>query len=160
MATPEHALRQTPCLRGFADPAEPRGRLVIRRPGNPAEGKLTESRHIAGLVGPTLTALAASELLNPSIWANVPAAQTYLAGTLWLVAGLSIVHAHNRWTCGWRVLVTLIGWFAILGGLFRMFAPEFAQRNVPNASALLAMQLVLLAIGIYLTFKAYRPSDD
>ncbi len=42
------------------------------------------------------------------------------------VAGLSIVRAHNRWKDGWPVLVTLMGWFAILGGLARMFAPAGA----------------------------------
>lgn len=119
---------------------------------------MAESKHIAALLGPTLIALVASEVTNPHIWANVPVTQTYLAGTLWLVAGLSIARTHNRWTGGWPVLVTLMGWFAILGGLFRMFAPEFAQHNVPSPSALLAIQMILLAIGIYLTFKAYGPS--
>ncbi len=117
---------------------------------------MAESRHIAGLLGPTLIALAASEVLNPNIWENVPATQTYLAGTLWFVAGVSIVRAHNRWTGGWPVLITLMGWFAMLGGLFRMFAPA---QSVPSASTLLAMQLVLLTIGVYLTFKAYGPKD-
>jgi uncharacterized protein YjeT (DUF2065 family) len=120
---------------------------------------MAESRHIAGLLGPTLIALAASEVLNPNIWDNVPATQTYLAGTLSFVAGVSIVRAHNRWTGGWPVLITLMGWFAILGGLFRMFAPAFAQQSVSSASKLLAMQLVLLTIGVYLTFKAYGPKD-
>lgn len=88
---------------------------------------MADSRHIARLLGPTLIALSASEMLNPQIWVNVPATQVYLAGSLWLVAGLSIVCTHNRWTGGWPVLVTFMGWFAVLGGLFRMFVPEFAK---------------------------------
>jgi hypothetical protein len=118
---------------------------------------MTDSQRIAGLIGPTLIALTASEVATPGIWATVPVTQIYLAGGLWFVAGLSIVRAHNRWT-GWPVMVTLVGWFAIVGGLFRMFAPEFAQSNVPGAPALLATQLVLLAIGAFLTFKAYGNS--
>ena len=116
---------------------------------------MTNSKRIAGLIGPFLIALTASEAMNPHIWAIVPPTQTYLAGSLWFVAGLSIVRAHNRWAGGWPAVVTLVGWFAVLGGLYRMFAPEVAQRNVPNASALFAMQLVLLAIGLFLTYKAY-----
>lgn len=115
---------------------------------------MTDSQRIAGLVGPTLIALTASEVVTSGIWATVPVTQTYLAGCLWFVAGLSIVRIHNRWSGGWPVMVTAVGWFAMLGGLFRMFAPEFAQENVPNASILLAMQMVLLAIGAFLTFKA------
>jgi len=52
---------------------------------------MTDSRRIAGLLGPTLMALALSEAMNARIWAAVPATQTYLAGCLWFVAGLSIV---------------------------------------------------------------------
>ena len=129
--------------------------LTVRRLNTLWEIAMADARRIAGLLGPTLIALAASEALNSHIWANVSATQTYLAGTLWFVAGLSIVRAHNRWTRGWPVLITFMGWFAMLGGLFRMFSPGFAQQSVPNAPALLAMQTVLLTIGCILTFKAY-----
>ena len=43
----------------------------------------------------------------------------------------------------------------MLGGLFRMFAPEVAQQGVQNTFATFASQLVLLAAGIFLTFRAY-----
>ena len=120
---------------------------------------MTNSRRIAGLIGPTLVVLSISEAMNSHIWVTVPATQTYLAGSLWFVAGLAIVRAHNRRAGGWPAVVTLVGWFAILGGLFRMFAPEFAQRSVPDASAVFAVQMVLLAIGIFLTFKAFSRED-
>jgi hypothetical protein len=115
---------------------------------------MTESKRIAGLLGPTLIALTASEAMNLRIWANNIAPVTYLNGALLLVAGLSIVRTHNRWTSGWPVLVTLLGWLAILGGLFRMFAPEAQQggQNVPT----FAVIIVLFAIGLFLTFKAYH----
>jgi uncharacterized membrane protein len=77
------------------------------------------------------------------------------------VAGLSIVRAHNFWTSGWLVLVTLMGWLAMLGGLFRMVAPEFAQQQTEqHTTALYALLIVLLAIGIFLTFKAYGREDS
>ena len=116
---------------------------------------MADPKRIAGLLGPTLVVLAASEAVNAHIWTAVPATQTYLAGSLWFLAGLAIVRAHNGWTGGWPVLVTLVGWFAILGGLFRMFAPEFAQARVPSAALVLGGQLVLFLIGAFLTLKAY-----
>ncbi len=121
---------------------------------------MTSSKSIAGLVGPTLIAITASEMINPDIWAAVPAPVTYQAGTLLFVAGLAIVCAHNQWTWNWPVMVTLVGWVAIGGGLFRMFAPALAQRSVQNAGAVLAVQIALLAIGIILTFNAYRRKGD
>ena len=121
---------------------------------------MAEAQHIAKILGPTLVALSASEAANPHIWTGVSATQVYLAGSLWLVAGLSIVCTHNRWSGGWPVLVTSMGWLAVVGGLFRMFAPEAAQRNVPSPFILLAMQGVLLAIGAFITYKGFRRVND
>ena len=115
---------------------------------------MADPKRLAGLLGPTLVVLTVSEVINAHIWATVSVTQIYLAGSLWFVAGLAIIRDHNRWTGGWPVLVTLVGWFAILG-LFRMLAPEFAQGSVPNPPVLLGMQAVLLLIGVFLTFKAY-----
>ncbi len=121
--------------------------------------KTTNSKQIAGLVGPTLIALNLSETMNPHIWSNI-AHITYLVGSLWFVAGLSILRAHHRWVLGWPVLITLVGWFVILGGLFRMFFPASAQQGVENTSSVIAGQIVLLVIGIFLTFKAYFGKEE
>lgn len=118
---------------------------------------MTSSKHLAGLIGPTIIVLSLSEAMNLHIWANNIAPVTYLNGTLLFVAGLSIVRAHNRWTFGWPVMVTLAGWCAILGGLFRMFAPE-AQQAGQNSATYTALAL-LFAYGTFLTFKAFSQKD-
>jgi len=117
--------------------------------------KMTNSKRLAGLIGPTLIVLSISEVFTSRIWLTVTATQTYLAGTLWFIAGLSIIRTHNIWTLNWPVLITLIGWFAILGGLGRMFFPQAAQEGGQNPVIVLAFQIVLLLIGIILTFVAY-----
>ena len=91
---------------------------------------MTTSRHLAGLIGPTLVVLTVSEAMNFHIWATNMAPVTYLNGLISFVAGLAIVRVHNRWTRSWSVIVTLLGWIVLVGGLFRMFAPE-AQQAVP-----------------------------
>jgi hypothetical protein len=122
---------------------------------------MTNSRSIAGLLGPTLIALALSESMNLAIWTNTPVPVVCLSGTLLFVAGLSIVRVHNRWTRDWTVLVTLMGWFVILGGLIRMFAPVFAQqRTEQNLTAVYPLLIVLFVIGIVLTFKAYGREES
>ena len=114
---------------------------------------MTNSKRIAGLIGPTLAVLATSEAMNLHIWAtNIPPA-TYLNGLLLFIAGLSIVRAHNFRARGWPVLVTLAGWVVILIGLFRMYAPE-AQQGGQNV-AIYSVTMVLFGIGIVLTVKAY-----
>ena len=119
---------------------------------------MEDSRRIAGLLGPTIIALIASEneFVNPHLYDRQIPPVVYLSGALFFVAGLSVVRAHNRWTASWPVVVTLSGWFAICLGLFRMFSPALYERGAQgNATAVLAMEIVLLGIGIFLTFKAY-----
>jgi hypothetical protein len=53
-----------------------------------------------------------------------------------------------------------MGWLAMVGGLIRMIAPVYAQqRTEQNTTAVYALLLVLLAIGIFLTVKAYSREE-
>jgi hypothetical protein len=129
-----------------SDDAKNRGNLI----------KMENSKQLAGLIGPTLVVVAISKALNFRILVTSVAAVTYLVGILLFIAGLSIVRAHNRWIRGWPILITLLGWVIIFGGLFRMFAPE-TQQTLQNAPifGVYIIDIVLLAIGLYLTFEAY-----
>jgi len=119
---------------------------------------MPESKRIAGLVGPTILAMIASEfpLVQPHLYdAQIPPV-VYLSGVLMFVAGLAIVRAHNRWSRDWTVLVTLSGWFGVVLGLFRMFAAGLYQRNAANsATVFMVLEGILLVCGLIMTFKAY-----
>lgn len=115
---------------------------------------MADSRHIAGLAGPTLVAMTTSEALNLDIWAGVSPTLVYLNGLMLFVAGVSIVRTHNVWTRRWPVLVTLLGWGALTVGLVRMFAPR-APQLAPSASTYAVIGLLFLVGGV-LTFQGYR----
>jgi hypothetical protein len=116
---------------------------------------MTKSKHLAGLIGPTMVALGVTEALNMEIFASQIAPVAYLNGAILFVAGLAIVRAHNLWTWRWPVLVTLAGWVALLGGLWRMSAPHAPQTadNVLTYGVLAAIG----AIGAILSVMAYCP---
>jgi hypothetical protein len=118
---------------------------------------MTRSRTIAGLVGPVLVALNLSEMLNAWVWATSVAPVTYLSGWLWFMGGLAIVRFHNIWIHGWQTLLTIVGWFALLFGSLRMFAPALAERGAGDAATVLATQVGLLVVGLFLTVRAYLP---
>jgi hypothetical protein len=116
---------------------------------------MTNSKQLAGLIGPTMIAVTLSELVNIHIWAANTAAGVHLNGTLLFIAGLSIVRVHNCWSRNWPVSVTLTGWLAILAGLFRMFAPELQLAGAKNIPAITTGATVVLALGIFMIIKAY-----
>jgi hypothetical protein len=125
---------------------------------------MTNSKSIAGLVGPTIVAMIVSEfpLVQPHLYdAQIPPV-VYLSGVLMFVAGLVIVRAHNRWARDWTVLITLSGWFGVVLGLFRMFTAGLYQRSVADMSVIVFMVLegVLFVCGLIMTFKAYSRDGD
>src|SRR5690349_24694265 len=104
---------------------------------------MSNSKRIAGLVGPTIVAMIVSEfpLVQPHLYdAQIPPV-VYLSGTLMFVAGLAIVRVHNQWQRNWTVLVTLSGWFFLFLGLFRMFAAGVYQRGAAGAGTTVFMAL-------------------
>jgi hypothetical protein len=117
---------------------------------------MPNSKQIAALIGPSLIVVTLSESINASIWATNIAPAIHLNGGLLFVAGLSIVRAHNVWVRSWPVTVTLSGWFIMLLGLFRMFAPALFLKGVQSSGyAFIVPSMGILAVGIFLTFKAY-----
>lgn len=117
---------------------------------------MANSKNIAGLVGPSLVAITLSEMVNIHIWAGNTAAGIHFNGAVLFVSGLAIVRAHNLWVRGWPVLVTLTGWAIILLGLFRMFFPELQLEGAKHTAAVSAEIMPVLALGVFLTYKAYR----
>jgi hypothetical protein len=124
------------------------------------------SKAIAGFIGPTPVALAAGMLLNlgsfPTMAEQISQdpALILVSGVLLFVAALAIVRIHKLWTSGWPVLVTIIGWLAVLGGLARILFPTrlaaLAVAGLGQHSGLIATAaVVLLVLGVFLSFKAY-----
>lgn len=127
---------------------------------------MTNSKTIAALVGPSLIAVGATVLLNLSLLPEIVAgfardpSIVVAVGFAVFVPGLAIVRFHNYWRGGWRVLVTLVGWFFVFGGLARILFPVemplIAAQLIQVPGLLPALALIFLAVGGFLTFQAYR----
>jgi len=120
---------------------------------------MTNSREYAGVLGPTMMALAVTEALNLQVMASNPpgVGLVYLNGTLLFVGGLAVVRRHKRSPGGWPVLITVMGWFVMIVGLLRMFAPA---SSTSGADWVYGLLIALFAIGAWLTFKGYARSRD
>ena len=128
---------------------------------------MAHSKLIAGFIGPLLAALGVAVLLNRDLFPRMAGelAQDHgliiLSGMIMLVAGIAIVRIHNVWTGGWPVIVTVFGWLAVVGGLARMWFAELAAPIVSavgiSPTALVSAGGVVLALGAFLSYKAYGP---
>jgi hypothetical protein len=129
---------------------------------------MANSKTIAGLIGPTLIALAAATLINlGSISTLVESvshdpALVMVSGVLSFVAGLAVVRVHNHWAGDWAVLVTILGWLLLVGGLVRLLFPIWLAgmaANFAQSTGLIAGEaLVFLVIGAFLSYKTYISS--
>ena len=128
---------------------------------------MSTSKIIAALLGPTLVASAAMVLANLDAMPTIVEGMAQnpmlvvLAGYAAFVPGLAIVYFHNRWTGGWPVVVTVMGWLSLIVGLIRMIFPmqiaAMASKLAPApGGAFIAIGVVFLLIGGFLSFKAYR----
>jgi uncharacterized membrane protein YgdD (TMEM256/DUF423 family) len=123
---------------------------------------MQNSKQLAGLIGPIVIVMTTSEALNEHIWVTNIAPAIYLNGTVLFAAALAILRIHNHWVWDWPVLITLVGWFFLLLGLFRMFAPSFFLQGVQNTTPLMRIvpPIILSTIGVFLTYKGYSRSKN
>jgi hypothetical protein len=140
-------------------------------PGHAGEGTdtMAHSKAIAALTGPLLAAMGVAMLVNRNLFPTLigelahNTGLIFLSGLLLLLAGVAIVRTHNVWSGGWRVLVTVLGWLAVASGLARMWFPQaaapIAETLGGNAAGLVVAGLVLLALGAFLSYKAYGPES-
>lgn len=121
---------------------------------------MDKSKSLAKIVGPTLIVMIFSEMRiwNPTLYDTQIVPLIYLNGVLFFVAGLAIVKNHNIWIFSWQTILTIVGYLAIIIGLFRMFFPQVQQRNFENNNLFLVIEIILILVGVFLTFKAYYPT--
>lgn len=132
----------------------------LQQPNSKAEKNLEKSKSIAGIVGPTLVVMVLSEmrLWNPTLYDTQIEPLIYLNGVLLFIAGLAIVRSHNIWVYGWQTLLTILGYLVNILGLFRMFFPQMQKAEFDNNNPILIVEVILIFIGMFLTFKAYAPT--
>ena len=126
------------------------------------------SRYLAKLIGPVFVTIGVGLLLNPSLF-RAMAVQflesrplIYLSGLLVLPVGIAIVLAHNDWVADWRVIITVLGWLFIIGGVIRIVVPQLVQSIGGAMFHLTAVPAVagvfMLVLGAVLGYFGYRAS--
>ena len=86
-------------------------------------------------------------------------AVAFLTGIFTLFFGLAIVITHNRWAWNWTVIITIIGWAALIKGIWFLAFPESISKFTDfysKAKVFGTVHAVLaLLFGIYLTYMGF-----
>jgi len=102
----------------------------------------------------TVTAL----LQNPSMM--------LIVGIITLAAGLAMVLAHNVWSGGaLAVVVTLVGWIALIKSLFFLFLPPEMQmrlflQQLHYQQLFYVYGAISLVLGVYLTYSGFTSRSN
>ena len=120
---------------------------------------------LAKLIGPIFLAVGIGLIANAAAYrklANEFLASTaliYLSGLLSMTAGLAIVLTHNVWAADWRVLITVLGWLAAVGGALRIVMPqgtqEVGRKILKHPQGLTIAAVIWLVIGAVLCLFGY-----
>jgi uncharacterized protein YjeT (DUF2065 family) len=94
--------------------------------------------------------------LSEDIYKN--AGLTYMIGFLAVIVGFLIVHYHNLWGKDWTVLITIMGWLALIKGVLIIVFPKFIQRLSKSLLTDRALQIypyVTLLIGLLFVYLGF-----
>ena len=117
---------------------------------------------LAGIFGPILVIIGVWNLLYQEnvkkmaeSFAKTPSIM-YLGGLINLIVGLTIITISPYWALHLTVLVTLLGWFCFLRGLFIFFLPNFLLKLAKNqGNAYVFFGLLSVVWGLALCWLAY-----
>jgi hypothetical protein len=120
---------------------------------------------LARLIGPIFVVVAIGVLANGAVYRGLSQefvrspALIYLSGLFAMAAGVAVLLNHNVWAADWRVLITLFGWLAAIGGAQRIIWPQATEAAVrwflTNPTSLVVAGIIWLVIGAVLCFYGY-----
>jgi hypothetical protein len=99
---------------------------------------MATSIFLARLIGPVMALVGVSVLANEAAFRKLAQeflrspALIFLSGMILMPAGLAVVLSHNVWVANWPVIITLLGWIAVISGAVRVFAPDRATKLGKN----------------------------
>jgi hypothetical protein len=120
---------------------------------------------LARLIGPILVVLAVGLLVRQDSWRAMASdfigsqPLVFLTGFLTLLGGLALVNTHNVWEAGWPVIITILGWLSVIGGVARMLFPEtvmgVGQKMLDSKTYLTAGGVAEGLLGLWLCYVGY-----
>ncbi len=123
------------------------------------------SLFLAQLIGPVLIVIGVGLLLKKTEFREMATdflssrALIFVSGLLTLVTGLAIVLTHNVWEFNWPVIITILGWLSVFGGVFRILFPDSVQSmgtSMLDKPAMMTVSgAIQIVLGLWLSYVGY-----
>ncbi len=123
------------------------------------------SLFLAKLIGPVLIVIGVGLLLKKTEFREMATdflssrALIFVSGLLTLVTGLAIVLTHNVWEFNWPVIITILGWLSVFGGVFRILFPDSVQSvgtSMLDKPAMMTVSgAIQIVLGLWLSYVGY-----
>ncbi len=120
---------------------------------------------IAQILGPMYVIVAVGLLVNAPTYQRIfeelfeSPALAYLGSLLALIFGLVILAFHHAWSTDWTLIVTLIGWLALIKGSLLAVCPgaviRLSRPLMAKSARLRTWAAVPLVLGLFLSLKGY-----
>ena len=135
---------------------------------------MTYSTLISRLMGPVLLFMGIGAVIGllgkfPEAYIDVlremnNQSATIILGMFALLAGLAIVNAHNLWVSDWRVIITILGWLAIVRGALSLLFPNkmygIGEAILASRPGTMISAVIVLVLGGVLSWMGYRGSKS
>ncbi len=123
-------------------------------------------KQIFQLIGLVYLAVGFGILLNPQYYKQMFAdfkksvAVMYLGGIFAFAIGFLLITFHNIWVKDVSVIITIVGWMALLKGISILVLPKLMMKTMDiftnvKTSTLMVMAGFIIALGVLLTYIGF-----
>ena len=107
-------------------------------------------------------------LINPDFYKKLfeecceSAAVMYIGGIMTIVIGYLILAFHNTWTMDFSVIITIIGWLALIKGILILVLPKMMiamTRAMLKENTLKIMAAWVIFLGLAFSFLGFCPKS-
>jgi hypothetical protein len=119
---------------------------------------------IAKIIAVVYLSIGVGSLFSPDYLKKVvedfgkSAAANYLGGILALVMGSLIINFHNVWESNWTILITALGWAALIKGFVLLAFPEIMMhfyRHVFKKINMNLYSIIVLLLGAFFAYQGF-----
>ena len=119
--------------------------------------------YLAEVWGISIVVVSLAVLIEPrylkKLFAEIENEATmFFWGMVSFVVGIAMVLSYNVWAQNWQVIITGLGWGALIKGLLLLFLPEYTKKwakKIENKSWLPIVLVIMVFVGLIITYFGF-----